>query len=72
MSRSPCNSSASSAVKINNSILSGATNSISNAGLIGLAYTQLTGGGVSNSGSGTLTCVGAYNASYVAMSTSCQ
>jgi hypothetical protein len=48
----------------------GAIYTISNSGTTLVANTQLTGGSVLNTG--TLTCVGAYNASYVALNASCQ
>jgi hypothetical protein len=37
-----------------------------------VANTKLDGGPVNNTGSGTLTCVGAYDANYVALGTNCQ
>ena len=56
-------------VTINNSVIKGTTNSIDN----GAGVTTLVGNtkldGVT---SGTLTCVGAYNAGYVALTTACQ
>jgi hypothetical protein len=52
-------------------VITGTTYAIFNAGKTLVGNTQLSGG-VSNSGTGTSTCVGAYNASYVALSTSCQ
>ncbi len=66
------NSVNSGTVKINNSVIKGTTNTISNGTFVTtfVANTQLDGGAVDNSG--TLTCVGAYSASYVALDTSCQ
>ena len=59
-------------VKINHSVISGTGNTIYNtSGVITLvSHTQLDGGAVFNGG--TLTCVGAYNSSYVALGTNCQ
>jgi hypothetical protein len=60
-------------VKINHSVISGISGTIS----IGpgatnrVAYTQLDGGAVHNNG-GTLTCVGAYDGNYLALDTTCQ
>jgi hypothetical protein len=63
---------ASATVKINHSVIKGTTNSIFNnsAATIFVANTQLDGGVVFNEG--TITCVGTYNASYVALDTICQ
>lgn len=56
--------------KINHSIIRGSTNTIHvSAGTTLVGNTQLDGGAVSNSA--TLTCVGAYNGSYVALGTNC-
>jgi hypothetical protein len=59
-------------VKINHSVISGATNTIVNGSGVTtrVGNTQLDGGPVS--GSGTLTCVGAYDENYLALTTSCQ
>ncbi len=58
-------------VKIDHSAISGTTNSIYNGASVTtyVGATRVEGGAVSNAG--TLTCVGAYNASYVAMTTWC-
>lgn len=57
-------------VKINHSVIKGTAGTIFNQVTTLVADTQLDGGAVFNSG--ILTCVGAYNASYVALNTSCQ
>jgi hypothetical protein len=57
-------------IKINHSVIKGATNTIYNGSgvttLVG--NTQLDGGAVS----GTLTCVGAFDTNYVTLGTNCQ
>jgi hypothetical protein len=62
----------SGSVKINHSVLRGSSYTIVNdTGVTTMvANTQLEGGAVSNGG--TLTCVGAYDGNYVALTTSCQ
>jgi hypothetical protein len=59
-------------VKINNSVIKGATNTIYNSGgmTTRVGNTQLDGGAVLNAG--TLTCVGAYDTGYGALGTNCQ
>jgi len=59
-------------VKINHSVIKGTTYSIfNNSGVAAfVGNTQLDGGATSNGG--TLTCVGAYNAAFVALNGSCQ
>ncbi|MBA4373475.1 MAG: hypothetical protein C0402_11520 [Thermodesulfovibrio sp.] len=59
-------------VKIDHSVIRGITNTITNnnGGIILVGSSQLDGGSVSNTG-GVLTCVGAYNSSYVALGTDC-
>jgi hypothetical protein len=65
-------SSTSGTVKINHSVIKGTTNSIyNNSGVTTqVGNTQLDGVAVFNLG--TLTCVGAYNTNYMAMTTACQ
>jgi hypothetical protein len=57
-------------VKINHSVINGTTNTVYNGSGVTtyVGNTQLDGGAVS----GTLTCIGAYDANYVALNTSCQ
>jgi hypothetical protein len=59
-------------VKINHSVISGTTNTIRNESGVTtrVGNTQLDGGAVNNAG--TLTCVGAYDENYVALSTICE
>jgi hypothetical protein len=59
-------------VKINHSVISAANYTIYNlpGATTLVSHTQLDGGTVYNGG--TLTCVGAYNGSYVALGTNCQ
>jgi hypothetical protein len=61
-------------VKINHSIIKGTTNPIYNysPGITRIANTQLDGGPAYNQAGGTLTCLGAYDDNYVALSTNCQ
>ena len=58
-------------IKINHSVIIGTTSTINNGTGVTtrVSNTQLDGGAVSNAG--TLTCVGAYDENYVALSTSC-
>jgi len=59
-------------ITINNSVIIGSTNTLvtspNTTTMVG--NTKLDGGPVNNQG--TLTCVGAYNGSYIALNTSCQ
>jgi hypothetical protein len=59
-------------IMIHNSVIIGSTNTIFNDAntTTRVANTKLDGGAVSNSG--TLTCVGAYDETYIALNTTCQ
>jgi hypothetical protein len=60
-------------VKINHSVVKGLTNTIFNfSGTTLTGNTQLDGGVVFNGMFGTLTCVGAYSGTYVALNSECQ
>ena len=65
--------SSSGTIRINNSVITGATNTINNESstTTRVANTKLSGGPVYNS-FGTLTCVGAYDGNYAALGTDCQ
>ena len=67
-------SSGSYTVRVNNSQIGGSTSTIQNVAefttLVGAS--QLSGGAIDVSGGGTLTCIGVYDASYLALNSTCQ